>query len=578
MSSIPVANFASCLGKYDTTIQGSVVSDSANYAGTGDISFNGGYILNTTAFVLPAPVTGNGISFSGWFYPTGVETANTALFDVSCTPVATTSQIAVYFTGTNAMSMTYNGTSASTSSNVYSINAWNFFMYTVCCSGNVAIQNLYVNTIGTTVGVNPATLTNSVGTYTQYTVNSTFLGFGAGSTFGVTKYMGKMDDFRFYSRVITPMEYRVLQGSNYGNTAMIALTPSTGTITAIAGNTTSIPFLISNTGTYSFLQYKRIKNNDNSTVVSGNVSTAIMSVSGGYYLWTDTNVSIGTSYLYTWTPYVLGNSGQSTSLTVATFSIASPFTNFIVSNILAGNTGFTLNWTGGTGTSVTYSCYINNVLVSPATGSLSNGTTGVTFTGLTAPTSGTTPTPYAWYIDICANNIGTVHGITTIYCPPTPIVLSSSYNAGYISLALVSGGLCNSNSALTWSYIFTSGVGVTSSQTNLSTFPVSPIGVIGTGSWTITVSANNICSGTTVGSVSSSVSSFAIPFSGLIISNILTGNTGFTLNWTGGTGTSVTYGCYINNVLVSPATGSLYIYWTDCTHIRYNPDTIRLVH
>ena len=326
MSSIPVANFASCLGKYDTTIQGSVVSDSADYAGTGDISFNGGYILNTTTFVLPAPVTGNGISFSGWFYPTGVEPTNTALFDVSCTPAATTSHIAVYFTGTNALSMTYNGTSAATSSNVYNTNAWNFFMYTVCCSGNVAIQNLYVNTIGT--GANPATLTNMAGTYTQYTVNSTFLGFGVGSTFGVTKYVGKMDDFRFYSRVITPMEYRVLQGSNYGNKAITNPVPSLGTMTvgssAVQGSTAAQSFNISTSGTFANLQVSRTTVGGSTTTLNVSASQLTINPVTQNYTWTDTGLAGSTNYSYSFFPIIAGTNGTSTTFgiqTVQTYNI-----------------------------------------------------------------------------------------------------------------------------------------------------------------------------------------------------------------------------------------------------------------
>jgi hypothetical protein len=189
MSTVPIANFASCLGKYDSTLQGTTIfSDASSNVGTGDVSFNGGYILNTTNFVLPPAITGNGCSFSGWFYPTGTEPANTAIFDISCAAPTGTGNIAVYCTGTNALSMIYNGTSASTNSNVYSTNAWNFFMYTVCCSGNLAVQNLYVNAIGSTAGTNPATVTSSVGTYSQFTVIGTYLGFGVGTTFGVSSH------------------------------------------------------------------------------------------------------------------------------------------------------------------------------------------------------------------------------------------------------------------------------------------------------------------------------------------------------------------------------------------------------
>jgi hypothetical protein len=73
-------------------------SDASSNVGTGDVSFNGGYILNTTQYVLPPAVTGNGCSFSGWFYPTGTEPANTAIFDISCAAPTGTGNIAVYCT------------------------------------------------------------------------------------------------------------------------------------------------------------------------------------------------------------------------------------------------------------------------------------------------------------------------------------------------------------------------------------------------------------------------------------------------------------------------------------------------
>lgn len=85
-------------------------------------------------------------------------------------------------------------------------NAWNFFGYTVCCSGGTQlVQNLTVN--GTTTSV-------TGGTYSALTVANTYVGYG------ITPYNnyfnGKIDDFRYYGRVLCPMEMRVLSSYAYG--------------------------------------------------------------------------------------------------------------------------------------------------------------------------------------------------------------------------------------------------------------------------------------------------------------------------------------------------------------------------
>ena len=531
MSSIPVANFASCLGKYDTTIQGSVVSDSADYAGTGDISFNGGYILNTTAFVLPAPVTGNGISFSGWFYPTGVEATNTALFDVSCTPAATTSHIAVYFTGTNALSMTYNGTSASTSSNVYNTNAWNFFMYTVCCSGNIAVQNLYVNTIGT--GANPATLTNSAGTYTQYTVNSTFLGFGVGSTFGLTKYVGRMDDFRFYSRVITPMEYRVLQGSNYGNTSMSALTPSFGTNptgpTAVVNAAGSgVSFTLSSSGTFAYFQVTRTLNNVTTSMI---VSASSLTLNNGTYTYIDSGLTTSVSYSYIFTPYSMATSGTPSGVSnilTATTAITA-LSSLAASSI--SYTGFTSTWTGGVGVSAVVAYTITGIgSVTPS----SSGTGTATFTGLSQLTS--------WPLTVSyTNGYSTASASLTVLAPPTAITSISASSITLTSFIASWVGGVGLNIVYTYT-INSSSSGFSTSGTNPTTFT----GLTGN-AWSLVVTETNTAFNGTGGSVSSStfyILASPSPISSVTPSSITT--TGFVVNWSTDSDLNVVYSYTIN--------------------------------
>ena len=74
----------------------------------------------------------------------------------------------------------------------YTPNAWNFFGYTVCCSGGTQlVQNLTVNGTATSL---------TGGTYSALAVANTYVGYG------ITPYNnyfnGKIDDFRYYGRVL----------------------------------------------------------------------------------------------------------------------------------------------------------------------------------------------------------------------------------------------------------------------------------------------------------------------------------------------------------------------------------------
>ena len=498
--STSIANFASCLGKYDATLSGTAVMDISGTIGNSDLSMNTGYLTNTTGFVMPSAINGNGISFSGWFNPNGAEASNyTPIFDISC---SATQSITLCVSGnslTPALVGNYNGNQVYQATGI-TANAWNFFTYTICCSGasQQLVQNLYVN--NNTVSV-------TGGTYTALTFANSNVGYGTGIF--ANYFNGKIDDFRYYGRVITPMEVQVLNSYAYGKSTVSTLVPSLGTITYTAGLPTSVPFVFTNTGTYSYLQYKRIGNNG--TAYMGTLSPSAMVPSGQTYTWTDTTVVPAVTYLYTWTPYILGTPGLSSSVqSIYTLAPASAFTGFTPSAFtptggVGGWTGFTLTWTGGVGTSINYLYYINNTpITANYTGSGASQT--LTFTGLTAPTSGTTPTAYAWYVDICANNLaGTTKGTTTVYAPPTAITgLTSSYNSTLNQVTLTwADGLAGT--AVTYSYNTTAGTA--SPSTGTITSPATISVTSGSGPWTFVVTAANAS-----GSVNASTTATASPF------------------------------------------------------------------
>ena len=175
----------------------------------------------------------------------------------------------------------------------------------------------------------------------------------------------------------------------------------------------------------------------------------------------------------------------------------SPFTGFTPSAV--SSTGFILTWTGASGVVTNYS-----YAVTPSGGSRSVVTpTGtppsVTFSGLTAPSSA----PYTWSVDVSASNVaGTTKGTTTVYAPPTALVLSSAYSAGNVTLTWT-GGLAGT--AVTYSYTITSGSATTTSGTGI-TSPYSAPVTVGGGPWTFVVTASNAS-----GSVNASTTASAAP-------------------------------------------------------------------
>ena len=158
----------------------------------------------------------------------------------------------------------------------------------------------------------------------------------------------------------------------------------------------------------------------------------------------------------------------------------------------------------------------NNVQVYP-TGSAGN----VVFTGLLTPSSSTTPTAYAWYVDICANNVaGTTHGISIVYAPPTAItsVTLSNAGVGVFDVTWV-GGLGNS---VTYLYdVSSSGAIITPAgnyTTSVLTASSTRITLTNTAqkTYTVVVKATNVggtVSSGTSGSVTT-LSPYTIPVTG----------------------------------------------------------------
>ena len=374
MSSLPVANFASCLGKYDSSaLNGGVsVSDASGQVGTADLSLNAGaYLTNAATFVYPQG-TGNGFSYMGWFYPSGPESVNaTPLMDISTNSAY---PIVVCCSGTSlspCLSASYNNswlTTQGMSGGAVTLNAWNFFAYTVCCSGNLALQNLYLN-----AATSPATSSTTLYDTTLQCVK-TYVAYGTGAF--ANSFVGKVDDFRFYGRVITPMEYRVLQGYNYGTNAgnAVALIPNLGTVDLGTITANTVSFVFSNTGTYSYVFVYR-STGGITTTFAIKPSNFILQANNSY-TWTDTTTPI--PYLYYFVPYVLSTSGTMSASYYAMSPIPIAITN-VVSSAVTGS-GFTVTWSGGTGTAVTTTYTINGSTVTPS----SSGTGTATFTSLTS--------------------------------------------------------------------------------------------------------------------------------------------------------------------------------------------------
>ena len=295
--STQIANFSSGVAVYDASMMNGASLNTQAYSGNADISLNAAFMqyMRTSTALTTYLTDGSGVSFTGWFYPSGTQSVGATIFDIS---FATTS-IALFYGTSSTLSAFFNG---STVTSTYAIvpNTWHFFCYTLVCNAVAvgsattpttyyALQKLYIDVPTNLVSSNSAP-------YLAFTSTGNYLGYGVGSAGAVpyTYFNGKLDDFRGYSRALTPSEISVLYNYNYGTntfpSAKLALSYAFG-----APSTSSIPIVIS--GTFGSVELTR-----SPAFAAGKVTVSAATVSLGvdpsmtYY---DTTVLPDISYTYT---------------------------------------------------------------------------------------------------------------------------------------------------------------------------------------------------------------------------------------------------------------------------------------
>ena len=311
------ANFATLVGVYDGTLYNGVVMDTSTNVGNGDLNLsaaNRQYLLNSNSYTAPSAAVGNGMTFTGWFYPNGNQNINalptftgSPIFDVSSTTANSAILLSCSGGVLPTVSATYNNTTI-TSNITIPVNGWHFFAYMVASTGaggTTAQQTLYLD--GSYVA------TTSTATYNGGVVyNNSFLGYNGVSTY----FNGKIDDFRYYNRVLTPPEISVLYKYNYLSTAT-PLTPLVVVSSDAANTVGTAGITLDLSGSFSYVNIARTATGGAGSA-NFNVSCAAMTASSAftYATWKDTTATIGATYTYTVTPYILSNLGTAVSAIV----------------------------------------------------------------------------------------------------------------------------------------------------------------------------------------------------------------------------------------------------------------------
>jgi hypothetical protein len=322
-----LANFATGVGQYDITLFNGLTMDASfgSGSGGGDLSFNASlmqYAQFTHIFSTSSATTGNGISFSGWFYPSGGEQlVGSALFHI----IGDTTTVSVYYNTPTTLAGHYNGVDV-VSTYELTPNMWHFFTYTVfCTSTQTALQTLYVDN----PSVN-APIRQQTADYVAFSsTGNNYLGYGGSNGSNDVSYQyfnGKLDEFRWYNRVLTPSEISVLYQFNDRSAGISALTTSAITIATTGNNGYNTAAQIYLTGVFSGLNVTRtpafpaIAYGTTGTTTANNVWTMtakeLVSVDGIAWYFLDTSVGQNTTYSYTITPYIL-NVTAASSLTVS---------------------------------------------------------------------------------------------------------------------------------------------------------------------------------------------------------------------------------------------------------------------
>ncbi len=188
------------LTNYNTTF------DNTNYKiGNGSVYFNG----NSQYIEMPSTINpytiwnNNGISFSIWFNMSSTASPNCRIIDFSSDNIGTTptNYILIYKDGTqtdkiNIVIVAPNGANTYLSPTLNS-NTWHHIVWTISSSGvwGLYINNVYINP-GITQGIPNVTWTRRW--------------LGRSSSDSDPYYIGNMDDFRIYNKVITESEVNTI--------------------------------------------------------------------------------------------------------------------------------------------------------------------------------------------------------------------------------------------------------------------------------------------------------------------------------------------------------------------------------
>ena len=296
----------------DAQLMGAPVLDTLNpVVGTADLSLNAAqqqYIVSNTNFTTPSVAMGNGISFTGWFYPTGPQSPGSTIFDISGTGCA----VSLYYgPGGQTMYGYFNG-GVVRSTVVVTPGTWHFFCYTIYCTAvGTALQSLYIDARLNTDGAYAAT--NTTTNYVSFSGGGegtgAYLGYGVstGGTAPVYGYFnGKIDDFRFYNRVLSLPEINVFYTFNYKS----GTTPTI--VSQMAYDLSYVNAVqIDVSGTFSGLYVTRTAQVGTTTsVTASSISCAnLVFVNASTWAYVDTTVAADTSYSYTIQPFVLNTAG-----------------------------------------------------------------------------------------------------------------------------------------------------------------------------------------------------------------------------------------------------------------------------
>ena len=314
-----------------------------------------------------------------------------------------------------------------------------------------------VSTVTPTLYLNGgAAVTGNAITYSPLAVANTYVGYGI-SPYN-NYFNGKIDDFRYYGRVLCPMEMRVLYSYAYGkSTGMVGIktTPTLGTVTVGTLTATTAPLIFPSSGTYSYVGINRTFAGATSTFI---VNASSLVLSGSNYVWTDTVAFTSSpSVSYVITPYILGTPGSSQALT-ATIPVASAITSVLVYN--AGIGVFDVSWIGGVGIGVTYTYDVSSSGAIVASGNYTTtalGTINPTRITLTDNSANT------YTVIVKATNVvGTVVGIASALvttASPQPLIVSSITGSGSYAtnqIGSFSNSLITGNGIVSGTYAYNS--------------------------------------------------------------------------------------------------------------------------